>query len=33
MVGNEKEIFDAIVKSGNEAFIPVEGLALAMGKM
>ena len=33
MAGNEKEIFDAIVKSGNEAFIPVDGLALAMGKM
>ena len=33
MCGNQKEIFNAIIKSGNKGLIPLEGLALALGEM
>ena len=33
MDGHQKEIFNTIVKQGKKAFIPLEGLAIASGKM
>ncbi len=33
MFGHQKEIFDAILKSGNKGLIPLEGLALVTGEM